>query len=64
VTINGSVVWGANRSFVADLAVSGSGTAGGSLHVEGSFQAPGPVGTFKIFGTLGGRQVAVVVPEA
>jgi PKD repeat protein len=64
VTINGSLVWGADLSFVADLTVSGSGTAGGTLHVEGSFEALGPVGTFKISGMLGGRQAAVLVPEA
>jgi len=64
VTINGSLVWGADLSFVADLMVSGSGTAGGTLHVEGSFEAPGPVGKFRISGMLGGRRVAVLVPEA
>jgi hypothetical protein len=41
-------------SFVADLFVSGSGTTGGTLHVEGTWQAPGPVGNFKVSGTLGG----------
>jgi len=49
---------------VADLTVSGTGTAGGNLHVEGTWEAPGPVGNFTISGTLGGRQVAVLVPEA
>jgi len=46
------------------LTVSGTGTAGGTLHVEGTWEAPGPVGKFKISGALGGRQVAVLVPEA
>jgi hypothetical protein len=46
------------------VTVSGSGTAGGSLHVAGSFEAPGLVGEFKISGVLGGKQVAVLVPEA
>jgi hypothetical protein len=64
VTVNGTVTWGADLSFVADLAVSGTGTAGGNLHVEGTWEAPGPVGNFKVSGTLGGRQVAVLVPEA
>lgn len=64
ITINGSLVWGADKSFVADLTVTGLGTAGGFLHVEGSFEAPGPVGTFKISGMLGGRNVAALVPEA
>jgi len=53
-----------DRPFVADLTVSGTGTAGGNLHVEGTWEAPGPVGNFTISGTLGGRQVAVLVPEA
>ena len=64
VIVNGSVFWGADRSLVADLNVSGSGTAGGVLHVEGTWQAPGPVGMFKVSGVLGGRNVAVLVPEA
>jgi pimeloyl-ACP methyl ester carboxylesterase len=64
VTVSGPVAWGTDRSFVADLTVSGLGTAGGSLHVEGTWQAPGPVGNFKVSGTLGGNQVAVLVPEA
>jgi pimeloyl-ACP methyl ester carboxylesterase len=64
VTINGSMVWGLDLSFVADLTVSGPGTAGGTLHVEGSFEAPGPVDSFKVSGMFGGRTVAVLVPEA
>jgi hypothetical protein len=64
VTVNGSMVWGLDLSFVADLSVSGAGTAGGTLHVEGSLEAPGPVGRFKLSGMLGGRTVSVLVPEA
>jgi pimeloyl-ACP methyl ester carboxylesterase len=64
VTINGSLVWGADRSFVADVIVSGSGTAGGSLHIAGTWEAAGPVGKFRISGMLGGRRVAALVPEA
>src|SRR5262249_1975468 len=64
VTVNGTVMWGADLSFVADLAVSGTGTAAGNLHVEGAWAAAGPVANFKITGTLGGRQVGVLVPEA
>jgi pimeloyl-ACP methyl ester carboxylesterase len=64
VTVNGTVAWRTDLSLVADLTVSGAGTEGGVLHVEGTWQAPGPVGSFKISGTLGGRQVAVLVPEA
>jgi pimeloyl-ACP methyl ester carboxylesterase len=64
VTVNGTVVWGADLSFVADLAVRGTGTTGGNLHVEGAWHAPGPVGKFKVTGTLGGRRVEALVPEA
>jgi len=64
VTLNGTFTWGSDLSFVADLTVSGTGTAGGTLHVEGTWEAPGPVGNFKISGTLGGLRVAVLVPEA
>lgn len=64
LTVSGTVVWGADLSFVADLSVSGTGTAGGTLHVEGTWEAPGPVGNFKISGSLGGKNVAVLVPEA
>ena len=60
----GTVMWKADLSFVADLAVSGTGTTGGNLHVEGAWQAPGPVGNFKVSGMLGGRRVAALVPEA
>lgn len=44
--------------------MSGTETAGGTLHVEGTWEAPGPVGKFKVSGALGGRQEAVLVPEA
>ena len=64
VTVSGTVLWGADKSFVADLTISGRGTAGGTLHVEGTWEAPGPVGMFTISGTLGGRNVAVLVPAA
>jgi pimeloyl-ACP methyl ester carboxylesterase len=51
-------------SFEADLEIAGSGTGGGTLHVEGKWQAQGPVGEFKVTGTLGGRNVSALVPEA
>jgi pimeloyl-ACP methyl ester carboxylesterase len=63
VIVNGTVTWGSDMSLVADLTVSGSGTAGGALHIAGAFEAPGPVGSFKISGELGGRKLAVLVPE-
>ena len=63
VTVNGTLLWRTDRSMVAVLTVSGSGTAGGTLHIEGAFEASGPVGNFKISGMLGARQVAALVPE-
>jgi hypothetical protein len=63
VIVDGTVVWSADKSFVADLTVKGSATAGSVLHVEGTWQAPGPVGNFRISGTFGGHQVAVLIPE-
>jgi pimeloyl-ACP methyl ester carboxylesterase len=61
VVVNGTLLWGS--TFQADLTVSGVGTAGGTLHVDGTFLAPGPVGKFKVSGLLGGKHVAVLVPE-
>jgi pimeloyl-ACP methyl ester carboxylesterase len=62
--VNGTLNWGYDNSIVADLTVSGPGTAGGSLHITGFWENPGPVGKFSVTGTLGGKQVAVLVPEA
>jgi pimeloyl-ACP methyl ester carboxylesterase len=64
VTVNGTITWASDHTVVADLTVSGAGAALGTLHVEGTFEAPGPVGFFKISGILGGRTVDVIVPEA
>ena len=55
---------GGDGSFTADLAVDGPGGLDGHLQVEGKWQAQGPVGKFKITGTLDGKNVAVLVPEA
>jgi pimeloyl-ACP methyl ester carboxylesterase len=64
VKVSGTVTWGADGSVVADLVVTGAGTAGGTLHIAGFWNIPGPVGYFKVTGALGGKQVAVLVPEA
>lgn len=64
VIVNGTFVWGSDNSLVGDLTVSGPGTAGGTLHINGFWEIPGPVGSFSIRGALGGKQVAVLVPEA
>jgi pimeloyl-ACP methyl ester carboxylesterase len=64
VTVNGTVMLGTDQSLVADLTVGGAGTAGGTLHIEGIWRAPGPVEEIKVSGAIGGQQVAVLVPEA
>ena len=64
VIVNGTFVWGSDNSIIGDLTVSGPGTAGGTLYINGFFDIPGPVGNFSLTGTLGGKQVAVLVPEA
>ena len=64
IIVSGQVVWGSDRSLIADLMVSGAGTGGGSLHVQGTWEAPGPVGYFEVTGTLGGHAVLARVPEA
>jgi pimeloyl-ACP methyl ester carboxylesterase len=76
VKISGMVTWAhsdifgaggflpANRPLTADLIVSGPGTAGGTLHIAGSWLSNDPDHFFSVTGTLGGKQVAVLVPEA
>jgi hypothetical protein len=62
--VSGTVTWEVFGSLHGELTVTGPGTAGGTLHVDGSWEGPGPVGKFKVSGTLGDKQVAVLVPEA
>jgi pimeloyl-ACP methyl ester carboxylesterase len=66
VIVNGTITWNAfsDDSFVADLAVSGPGTSGGTLHVQGFWLAPGPVGNISVSGILGNKRVAALVPQA
>ncbi len=64
VAVSGTIKWGAGRSLTADLSLSGSGTSGGTIHVRGKFEAPGSVKNFRISGALGGKEVALLVPEA
>ena len=56
--------WSADRPLTADLIVSGPGTAGGRLHLAGSWLSNDPDGFFNVTGTLGQKKVAVLVPEA
>jgi hypothetical protein len=53
----------AYRPLTADLVVNGPGTVGGTLHVAGSWLSNDPDGRFSVTGALGGKQVAVLVPE-
>jgi pimeloyl-ACP methyl ester carboxylesterase len=64
VNVSGTIMWGTDLSLTADLTVAGTGGVSGDLHVEGTWEAPGAVGRFTISGSLGGRRVAVLVPEA
>jgi pimeloyl-ACP methyl ester carboxylesterase len=63
VIVNGTMTWGADNSIVADLVLTGPGTAGGTLHITGFWEILGPVGNFQVSGTLGGKNVALLVPE-
>ena len=76
VSVSGLVTWAHSdilefgglladdRPLTADLIVSGPGTAGGTLHIAGSWQSNDPKDNFRVTGTLGGKKVAVLVPEA
>ena len=76
VTVSGLVTWAhsdifgsggflaVDRPLTADLIVSGPGTAGGTLHVAGSWLSKDPNGFFNVTGTLGQKKVAVLVPKA
>ena len=75
VVVSGLVTWAhadifgdggflpAYRPLTADLVVGGPGTVGGTLHVAGSWLSNDPNGYFSVTGALGGKQVAVLVPE-
>jgi pimeloyl-ACP methyl ester carboxylesterase len=66
VQVDGAVTWnsGSDLSLTADITVKGTGTTGGTLHVSGAFHAPGPVGNYSVSGQLGGKRVAVLIPES
>jgi pimeloyl-ACP methyl ester carboxylesterase len=66
LVVSGSFVFGAftDGSLVGDFTVSGAGTAGGTIHVSGFWLVPGPITNLSISGMLGGKQVAVLIPNA
>jgi len=66
VFVSGTVTWriGTDSSLSADLTLSGPGTKGGKLHVEGAWLFVAPVSKFKVSGLIGGHNVALLVPEA
>ena len=63
VAVSGTIIWGFDFSISTDLTISGTGTAGGTLHITGLW-GQFPAGVFSITGELGGKNVAVLVPEA
>ncbi len=63
VRVDGTVTWGTDGSLAAELHLSGAATAGGTIHVTGSWQAPGPPSDFTVSGNLGGHHVAALVHE-
>ena len=64
VSVDGTVKWNSDMSLTADVSVKGAGTAEGFLHVSGTFQAPGPVGNYRVSGQLGGKRVGLAIPES
>ncbi len=64
VSVSGTITYGFDTSLSASLSVTLSDGTTGTLNVTGSFLQPGPVGNFSITGSIGGRQIAALVPEA
>jgi pimeloyl-ACP methyl ester carboxylesterase len=64
VSISGTVTYGFDTSVSASLSVTLSDGTTSTLNVTGSFLQPGPVGNFSVTGSIGGRQIAALVPEA
>jgi pimeloyl-ACP methyl ester carboxylesterase len=64
VSISGTITYGFDTSVSASLSVTRSGEASGTLNVTGFFLHTGPVGNFSVTGSLGGRRIAALVPEA
>ena len=66
VSVDGTVTWnsGSDLSLTSDVSVKARGAAGGTLHISGAFHARGPVGNYSVSGHMGGKRVAVVIPES
>lgn len=74
VTVSGSATWSVpspaflgspgDGTLTADVTIAGPGTPAGQLHVQGTWQARGPVGNFQVTGTVGNDTVAALIPEA
>jgi hypothetical protein len=64
VSVSGTITYGFDTSVSANLSVTLSGGTTGTLNVTGAFLKPGPVGNFSVTGSIGGRQIAALVPEA
>ena len=63
VSISGTITYGFDTSVSATLSVTRSGEALGTLNVTGTFLHTGPVENFFVTGSIGGRQIAALVPE-
>ena len=63
VSVSGTITYGFDTSVSASLTVTLSGGTTATLNVTGAFLKPGPVGNFSVTGSIGGRQIAALVPE-
>jgi hypothetical protein len=64
VSISGTITYGFDTSVSATLSMTRLGEALGTLNVKGYFLHTGPVENFSVTGSIGGRQIAALVPEA
>lgn len=65
VIVSGTATWFADNSVAADLAVTGPDGLAGTLHVSGAYFVSGAApGNFHISGQLGGKTLALLLPEA
>jgi pimeloyl-ACP methyl ester carboxylesterase len=64
VSVSGAISYGFDTSVSASLSVTLSDGTTGTLNVTGAFLRPGTVGNFSVTGSIGGRPIAALVPEA